>query len=167
MANPGDSLRSVWTAAFYNQLAQLIKAQARVTGANGAQVSGGKNGLQIVLPPNVNQLSTLQGVLTGGDAPPVTDGTVVIDLYAWAGYTIQAAAFILATGTTTISVQVNGTAVSWLDALAITTAGLVTPIPSPPPDLTHIIKQGDQLTIVISSSSSDATGLAFSLYTPF
>lgn len=167
MAHPGDSLRSVWTAAFYNQLVQLIKAQTRMTGSNGAQVSGGKDGIQITIPPNNNQLSTLQGVLTGGDAPPVTDGTVVIDLYAWSGYTIQAAAFILAAGTCTVSVQVNGVAVSWLDALAITTGGLVSPIPSPPPDLTHIVRQGDQLTIVISAASSDATGLAFSLYTPF
>jgi hypothetical protein len=165
MPSPGDSLRATWTSAFYQKLVNFMAA-GNITASGRAAVARGKNGTQISIPDPRNPVSTLQGILAGGTAPDVTDGATVIDLYAFNAYSIQAAAFILAAGTTTLTVAINGVPVSWLDSLPITTTGSVIAIPSPPPDDTHIVSPGDQLTIVLASSAG-ASGLAFSLNCPF
>lgn len=167
MASTGDSLRSVWTAAFYNQLQSLLGNGNKITGSGGIQVSATKNGIQVVAPPIARALSTLQGTIIGGDAPACADGTTVLDMFAWAAYSIQGAAFITAAGTTTISVQVNGAAVTWLDGLVIDNTGLVVPLPNPILDRSNVVPPGAQLTIVTSSSSGDCTGLQFTLNVPY
>lgn len=166
MANPGDSFRSTWTAAFYNRLQAALKQLDQITGTGGAVVSKGKSGIQISVKPQRSPVSTLQGILAGGSAPSVSDGTTIIDLSAFNAYSITAGAFVLGAGTTNLTVAVNGTPVSWLNNLAITTTLLLKNIPTPPPDLTHVLDPGDQLTIVLSGSSG-ASGLSFSLNTPF
>lgn len=168
MAAPGDNFRKVWTADFYNRLRQLLEQQGTmitVSGRGGA--STGKRGSQIVIPKQQNPLSTIQGVLSGGSAPSVTDGTVVIDPYAWLGYSIQAAYFVCAAGTTNATVLVGGTPVSWLNSLPITASGHAVFIANPPPDLTHLIPTGESLSIQLSGSSSNCTGFQFSLNCPF
>ena len=167
MPSPGDSLRSVWTAQFANDLLALLGRGNKITGAGRLTVSPGRGGTQLVVPDPPTPVSTLQGILTGGDAPGCTDGTVVLDLFAWNAYSIQGGAFITSAGSTTISVQVNGVPISWLDAIAVDVTGPVIKIPVPPPDLTHVVPPGAQLSIVISGSSGDCAGLAFSLNVPF
>lgn len=167
MAAPGQPLREVWTADFYNQLRALLRAVSRASGSGPLQVTGGKGGLQFSLARQRNPLSTLQGEISGGSQGAVTDGTTILDLYAWGGYSIQAAAFILSAGTTNLTVTVNGTPVSWLNNLAITTTMTVINIAVPAPDLTNVISPGDELAIVVSGSSGAAAGLNFSLNCPF
>lgn len=167
MASTGDSLRSVWTAAFYNQLQSLLGNGNKITGSGGIQVSSNKNGVQVVAPLVSRAISTLQGTITGGDAPACADGTTVLDMFAWNAYSIQGGAFITAAGTTTVSVQVNGVAVTWLDGLVIDSTGIVVPLPNPILDRTNVIPVGAQLTIVTSSSSGDCAGLNFSLNVPY
>lgn len=167
MPSPGDSLRQVWTAGFYNQLRDFMGRGAVITGSGGINVANTKNGLQISAGQPRNAVSTLQGTIVGGAAPACADGTTVLDIFAWNAYSVQGGAFITAAGTTEISVQVNGVPISWLDAIAVDSTGIVIPIPDPLPDLTHVIPVGAQLTIVTSSSSGDCTGLSFNLNTPF
>lgn len=167
MVSPGDKFREVWTSAFYNQLQSLLGRGNKVTGSGGIQVAAGKDGIQIAAPPQVRAISTLQGTIIGGDAPACTDGTTVLDMFAWNAYSIQGGAFITAAGTTTVSVQVNGVAVTWLDGLVIDSTGLVVPLPNPILDRSNVVPPGAQLTIVTSSSSGDCAGLQFTLNVPY
>lgn len=167
MASSGDRLRSLWTAAFYNKLQALLKQSVKASGAGPVTVTQTKDGIQVVLPRGRRAVSTLQGLLVGGSDPGVTDGTTIIDPCAWDAYSIQAAYFVLSAGTTTLTVMVNSTAVSWLDSLAISGTPAKLFIANPVPDLTHVLAPGDQLSIVLSGSSSDAAGLMFSLNCPF
>ena len=167
MASPGEKLREVWTADFANQLRALLARSQRVVGAGPVTVSNTKNGSQIVLPRGRQAVSTIQGQLAGGTAPSLSDGTEILDPYAFASYSIQAAYFILSAGTTTLTVNINGTPVSWLSALSISTVATIIQIPSPVPDLTHVIPVEGELTFVFSGSSSDAAGFSFSLNCPF
>lgn len=168
MASPGDKLRSVWTADFYNRLAALLSSNGNsLTAAGRAYASNGRRGSQIFVPDTKVPLSTIQGLLAGGAAQAVTDGTEIIDPYAWGAYTIQGAYFKTAAGTTNVTVIVNGTPVSWISAIAVNSAGILVPIPSPVTDLTHIINPEDFLSIQLSGSSADCTGFQFTLNTPF
>jgi len=167
MASPGDPLRSVWTAQFYNELRSFMGRGNIITGSGGLNVANTKNGLQISAPAGRNAVSTLQGTIVGGAAPACTDGTTYLDNYAWAAYSIQGGAFITAAGSTVISVQVNGVPVTWLDGITVDATGVVIPIAVPPPDTTNVIKVGDQLSVVTSSSTSDCAGLLFNLNCPF
>lgn len=166
MAQAGDKFRSVWTAQFYNQLVAFM-AGGKLTAAGRASVTPGRSGTSLVVTDPRSPVSTLQGILTGGDVPAVSDGTTIIDLFAFNAYSIQAAAFILSAGTTTLSVQINGVPVSWLDSIPVSDTMASIAIPVPPPDLTHVVPPGAQLTIVLSGSSGDAAGLSFSLNVPF
>lgn len=167
MASPGDKLQNVFTSSFYNQVMAFMGRGSVITGSGGVNVANTKNGLQISAPPARGAISTLQGTIVGGAAPACTDGTTVLDIFAWNPYSVQGGAFITAAGTTVISVQVNAVAISWLDAITVDSTGVVIPIPDPLPDLTHVIPVGAQLTIVTSSSSGDCTGLQFNLNVPF
>lgn len=165
MASPGDSIRSVITAAWVNRVNAMLQGN-KLTGVGPVVVSPGKNGAQIVMPRAKVPVSTLQGVLTGGSAPTVSDGETIIDLYAFNAYSIQGAAFVLAAGTATVSVEIDGTPISWLDSIAVTTSILYIPIANPAPDLTNLVGVGSELSIVIAGASS-ATGLSFSLNVPY
>lgn len=168
MASPGEPLRNYWTADFYNRLNALLGngGSAPITTSGPLSAAGGKKGTQIVAPPNRSPLSTIQGYVVGGTAPAVSDGTEVIDAYAWGAYSIQAAYFVLSAGTTTVTVKINGTAVSWLNGISVSTTPTVIKIAVPVPNLSHVVPVGGQLTIV-TSSSSGASGLAFSFNVPF
>lgn len=167
MASTGDSFRSLWTADLYNKIQALLGKTTRATGAGPVSVTNTRDGTQIVVGRQRFPVSTIQGLLTGGAAPSVSDGTIVIDPYAWNAYSIQGAYFVLLTGSTTLTVQVDGTPVSWLTNIAVTGAGMPISIPSPVTDLTHVINPGAKLSIILSGSSSDATALSFSLNCPF
>lgn len=167
MASPGDSFRNVWTSSFYNQLQALVGRGNKITGSGGLNVSSDKSGTQIAAGIPRSAVSTLQGILVGGDAPACTDGTTVLDVYAWNAYSVQGGAFITTAGTAVISVQVNGVPISWLDGLTVDNTGLVVPIPNPITDLTQVVPVGAQLTIVTSSCSGDCAGLGFTLNVPF
>jgi len=168
MASPGDKLRNVWTADFYNRLQALLSANGNnLTAAGRAYASNSKRGSQIVIPDVKVPLSTIQGILAGGTVPSVTDGTEILDPYAWAGYSIQAAYFRCVTGSTNATVLVGGTPVSWLNAIPVTGVGNPIVIASPAPDQTHVIPMGQSLSIQLAGSSADCTGFTFSLYCPF
>lgn len=166
MASPGDRFKDVWTSAFANQLQALLDKTFRITGSGLAIVTPGKNGMQVNVPPQTAPLSTLQGILAGGSPPAVSDGTDIIDPYAWGAYSIRGAAFGLTAGTTNVTVLVNGVPISWLTAIPVTT--VVTPVllPDGPPDLTQNVPFGGQLSIQLSGSAG-ASGFLFSLYAPF
>lgn len=167
MASAGEDFRKYYTADFYNRLIGLLGRSQRSTGSGRVVVSNTRDGSQIVVPKDRSAVSTIQGVLTGGSTPAVADGTEILDPYAFAAYSIQAAYFVLSAGTTTLSVQINGTPVTWLDSLAISTVPTVIFIANPVPDLTHVMTVGSQLSIVLSGSSGTSAGLSFSLNTPF
>lgn len=167
MASPGESLRDTWTASYKNRLDALLTAFGRMTGSGNVQVSPGKNGLNIVVPPSRNAVSTLQGILAGGDPPAVDDGTVILDLYAFNAYSLQAGIFVLSAGTATVTVFVDSSPVSWLTNIAVSTSLANISIPNPVTDLTHIVAVGSQLSVQISSASIDAAGLSFSFNVPF
>lgn len=167
MASPGDKFREVWTADFYNRVNGMLVAFQKISGTNGVQVSSGKTGIQISLSSVSRPVSTLQGVLAGGTPSGVTDGAVILDLAAFDPYAIQAGAFVLFSGTCTVSVLVGTTPISWLNNIAVSTTLSNTPISVPAPDLTNVVARGAQLSIVISGSSGDAAGLNFSLNAPF
>lgn len=167
MASPGDSFRSVWTSSFYNQLQAMIGRGNKITGSGGLQVSSDRSGTQICAPIPRSAVSTLQGTIVGGSAPACSDGTTTLDMFAWNAYSVQGGAFITASGTTTISVQVNGVAITWLDGIVVDSVGVAIAIATPPPDTTNVVPVGAQLTIVTSSSSGDCAGLNFNLNVPF
>lgn len=167
MPSPGDSFRGTWTAQFANEIRAMLGRGNRITGSGGINISSDKSGTQLAMPPPRLVISTLQGTVIGGAFPPCTDGTTILDMYAWNAYSIQGGAFITSAGTTVISVQVNSTPVSWLTGLTIDSSGIVVPIPNPVTDQTHVIPVGAQLTIVTSSSSGDCAGLQFNLNCPF
>jgi hypothetical protein len=168
MASPGDNLRKVWTADFYNRLVQLLSANGpSITVSGRGFASNGRKGSSIVIKDPQQPLSTIQGILTGGAAPAVTDGTVIVDPRSWGGYSVQAAYFRCTTGSTNVTVLVGGTPVSWLNAIAVTGVGQTIFIPNPVPDVTHVIAAGQSLSIQLAGSSSDCTGFTFSLNCPF
>lgn len=168
MASPGDNLRKVWTADFYNRLCQLLSTNGPGITVSGRGVAAnGRRGTSIVITDRPNPLSTIQGLLSGGSAISVSDGTVIVDPYAWGGYSVQAAYFKTTAGSTNITVLVNATPVSWLTSIPVNSSGKLVTIPNPVTDLTHVIYPADSLSIQISGSSSDCAGLQFSLNCPF
>jgi hypothetical protein len=167
MANPGESLRKVWTAKFYNELREFMESRSKIIGSGGLTAAVGPKGIQLQVPPPRAVLSTIQGVLVGGSSSGVTDGTDVIDPYAWSSYSIQGAMFVLQAGSTAATVLINGTPVSWLTSISVTTSNSVISIPSPAPDLTHIVPVGGQLSVQLVGSSGTAAGFLFSLNCPF
>lgn len=168
MPAPGDKLRSVWTADFANRLMALLTANGQqVTVAGRGYASNSRRGSQIVIPAQQSPVSTIQGQLAGGTPISVSDGTEIIDPYAWGAYSIQGAYFKTSAGTTVATVFVNGTPVSWLTAIAVGGGGVLTPIPNPVLDLTHVLAVGDILSIQLASSSGDCAGFQFSLNCPF
>lgn len=167
MASPGEDFRKYWTADFYNRLQAMLGRSQRSTGTGRVTVSNTPDGSQIVVPSGRQAVSTIQGVIAGGAAPSVSDGTEILDPCAFAAYSVQAAYFILAAGTATLSVQIDGTPISWLDSLAISSVATKIFIPNPAPDLTNVVGVGSQLSIVLTGSSGTAAGLSFSLNTPF
>lgn len=166
MASPGDNLLSIVTADWVNRVNAAVFAR-NLTASGRATVAPGRNGSQINVADPRSPVSTIQGILVGGTPPPVTDGTVIVDPFAWAGYSIQAGAFVLFAGTCTLDWFVGATAITWLGGIPVTTAGVLVQIPNPSPDTTNCLAIGNQLSVAISASSSDAAGLCFSLNTPF
>lgn len=167
-ANAGDDFRKTWTAEFYNKIQAFMAGgfADKITTAGPMTISKSGKGVQLVIASPNGQLSTLQGYLVGGDAPSVSDGTETIDPRAWLGYTIQAAYFKLTAGTCIVTVLINGVAVSWLNGIAVSSAGTTLSAPIPQVNTTHVVPTTGIVTIQISSSAG-ASGLVFSLNTPF
>jgi|HubBroStandDraft_3_1064219.scaffolds.fasta_scaffold01327_5 hypothetical protein len=168
MISPGDPLRKVYTADLANKLHDLLANKQQPLSTPGrAFVTPGRRGIQLSIPPPRLPLSTIQGVLSGGSAPSVSDGTEVIDPYAWLAYSIQGAYFVTAAGTTNATVLIEGTPISWLTSIPVDAAGSPIVVANPPPDLTHVLNQGDELSIQLAGSSSDCAGFGFSLWVPY
>lgn len=95
------------------------------------------------------------GVFTPGN---ISNQTIVLDAKAAVAYTISGLRGLkLASGTLTLSVQINGTPVTGLDAISVTTT---------PQDLTataaNVVSVGGRVTFVITSATT-ATNLETTL----
>lgn len=88
-----------------------------------------------------------------------TAKTYTIDEYAVQAATIDSVALKLSAGTATVAIKINGTAVTSLSAIAVTTTQSVTSATG-----ANTVAAGDKITLVVTVPAS-AADLSFTLKT--